>query len=71
VAVSRRATSLPLEPDPDPAWNPATNPALTALLDHLAAELAQEYIRLMELAAQNDAATSTPLEPPESGQEVL
>lgn len=31
---------------------PAANPALAALLDHLAAELAREYIRLMEQAVR-------------------
>ncbi|HUA44568.1 MAG TPA: hypothetical protein VMA77_05030 [Solirubrobacteraceae bacterium] len=32
--------------------------ALRPLLDHIAVELAQEYIRLMEAAADNDAAAS-------------
>ena len=35
----------------EPPWTTATNPALTSLLDHLAEELAREYVRLMELAA--------------------
>jgi hypothetical protein len=64
VAVSRRATSLPLEPDQDPAWSPAANPAVAALLDHLAEELAREYVRLMEQA--HDA----PLAPTPSRQET-
>ena len=48
----------PSAPDPDPAatseviWTPDLNPAMTALLDHLAEELALEYVRLMEAAAQ-------------------
>ncbi len=41
----------------DKAWSPSENPALAALLDHLAEELALEYIRLMEVAAQNARAT--------------
>ena len=34
------------------------DPAIRPLLDHIAAELAPEYIRLMEAAADNDAAAS-------------
>ena len=34
------------------------DPQLRPLLDHIAAELAQEYIRLMEAAAQTETATS-------------
>jgi hypothetical protein len=60
VAVSRRATSLPLEPEQDPPWSPAANPAVAALLDHLAEELAREYIRLMEQTAREDERPSTP-----------
>lgn len=55
MVVSSRAAFLPPKPDEDPAWSPAANPAVAALLDHLAAELAQEYIRLMERAAQDAA----------------
>jgi hypothetical protein len=33
-------------------------PKLRALLDHVAAELAQEYIRLMEAAASEETAAS-------------
>lgn len=60
MTVSSRATSLPLEPDQDPAWSPAANPAVAALLDHLAEELAREYIRLMEQAAHDDEMPPTP-----------
>jgi hypothetical protein len=46
----------------DAARNPHTQhqsgaqfePAIKALLDHIAAELAAEYVRLMEAAAQAD-----------------
>jgi len=38
-----------------PPWTAATNPALTSLLNHLAEELAREYVRLMELAANSAA----------------
>lgn len=34
------------------------DPDLRPLLDHIAAELAQEYIRLMEAAANEEAAAS-------------
>jgi hypothetical protein len=34
------------------------DPALRPLLDHIAAELAQEYIRLMEAAANEEAGAS-------------
>jgi hypothetical protein len=34
-----------------PPWTTATNPALRSLLDHIAEELAREYVRLMERAA--------------------
>lgn len=34
------------------------NPDLRPLLDHIAAELAQEYIRLMEAAADAETAAS-------------
>jgi hypothetical protein len=35
------------------------DPAVTELLDHIAAELAAEYVRLMETAAQAEAFSST------------
>jgi hypothetical protein len=60
AAMSSRAAAPPMELHPDPAWSPAANPAVAALLDHLAEELAREYIRLMEQAAQNDAVVPTP-----------
>lgn len=34
------------------------DPDLRSLLDHIAAELAQEYIRLMEAAANEETAAS-------------
>jgi hypothetical protein len=46
---------LPAE-DNQPARAESLDPALCALLDHVAAELAQEYIRLMEAAASSEAA---------------
>jgi hypothetical protein len=60
AAMSSRATSPPMEPDQDPPWSQAANPAVAALLNHLAEELAREYIRLMEHAAQDDAVVPTP-----------
>ena len=39
------------------------SPEVTELLDHLAIELALEYVRLMEQAAENEAST-----PNESGE---
>jgi hypothetical protein len=56
------ADALPRIPQPphapqDAAWDPAANPAVAALLDHLAAELAREYVRLMEQAAQPELPT--------------
>lgn len=60
AAMSSRPAASPMERDPDPAWSPAANPAVAALLDHLAVELAREYLRLMEHAAQEDAGAPTP-----------
>ena len=46
------SSSLPHASDaPDVAQQEQFDPNLRALLDHLAAELATEYIRLMEAAA--------------------
>jgi hypothetical protein len=46
------STSLPRGSDaPDIGEQPGMDPTLRALLDHVAAELAAEYIRLMEAAA--------------------
>lgn len=39
----------------EPPWDPAANPHVAKLLDHLAEELAMEYVRLMELAAEEDS----------------
>jgi hypothetical protein len=39
-------------------WRGTVDPSLRPLLDHIAAELAQEYIRLMEAAAGAEAAAS-------------
>ena len=39
------------------------SPEVTELLDHLAEELALEYVRLMEQAAENEAST-----PDETGE---
>ncbi len=52
------ASLPPMESDPDPAGTPDANPAVAALLDHLAEELAREYVRLMEQAAQDTHAPS-------------
>jgi hypothetical protein len=57
------STSLPQTSDaPDGGQQERLDPNLRALLDHVAAELATEYIRLMEAAAEADpepaAATS-------------
>ncbi len=55
MAVARsRVASRPPEPDQNSSWSPAANPAVTALLDHLAEELAREYVRLMEKAANDE-----------------
>lgn len=45
----------PLPADEDGAWSPRANAALTELLDHIAEELAREYVRLMERAAEDQA----------------
>jgi hypothetical protein len=52
------ATPAHEETAPDPSspsetvWTPEFNAAMTNLLDHLAEELALEYVRLMERAAE-------------------
>jgi hypothetical protein len=47
------STSLPQASDgPDGGQQAPLDPNLRALLDHVAAELATEYIRLMEAAAE-------------------
>jgi hypothetical protein len=45
--------------DPDLARVERLEPGLRALLDHVAAELAHEYIQLMEAAASCEAAATT------------
>ena len=37
------------------AWDAGENTALAQLLNHIAEELAREYVRLMEAAAEEDA----------------
>jgi hypothetical protein len=37
-----------------PRRSTSTDPAVAALLDHIAEDLAREYVRLMEQAAQED-----------------
>lgn len=53
----------PVRRDPDRPSDAVldTTPGLTALLDHLAEELAREYVRLMEQAAQDDPAPISPV----------
>jgi hypothetical protein len=63
AGARQRAAPQPPHPDHDAAWDPAATPAFTALLDHLAAELAHEYVRLMEQAAHPEASTPTPIPP--------
>lgn len=53
--VKTKAALLTATPGPDPTWSPAVNPAMAELLDHLAKELAGEYVRLMERAAERSA----------------
>jgi hypothetical protein len=53
MTVSKaHVTSEPLEPEPTSAQDSAAGAAVMALLDHLAEELAREYLRLMEKAAE-------------------
>jgi len=51
AAMRRQETQLLTSPgqDPDAEWRPG----VIELLDHLAKELALEYVRLMEQAAQD------------------
>jgi predicted transcriptional regulator len=44
--------------EPEVAGAVRVDPDVRALLDHIAAELAQEYIRLMEAAARAEIAAS-------------
>ena len=43
----------PTPPLPDGPLTPASNPGVASLLDYLAEELAREYVRLMEVAAND------------------
>jgi len=43
-----------------PGPTPAIDPAAAALLDHIAEDLAREYVRLMEHAAQDDGTRRLP-----------
>lgn len=49
------------------AREPNIGEGLRQLLDHIAAELAEEYVRLMEAAAENEArcAERRPMAPPQ------
>lgn len=60
-----RVALLTATPGPDPTWSPAANPAMAELLDHLAKELAGEYVRLMEKAAEAEGARDREPEPEE------
>ena len=42
------------EPAPQHDWDPRRNQAVMDLLDHLAQELAEEYVRLMKQALQEE-----------------
>lgn len=46
--------------EPERVWSPRANPAVAELLDHVAEELAREYVRLMESAAEADGAEDRP-----------
>ncbi len=45
-------TAAQIKVKPGPTTAGQANPALSALMDHLAAELAREYVRLMEDAVK-------------------
>ena len=49
--------SNPDDPDVGHGVKPGWAPGVTELLEHLVQELAQEYVRLMEQAAENEAST--------------
>jgi len=49
----KRAASVPSSPD-EAAWSLEANPALRELLDHIARQLADEYVRLMKQAAEDE-----------------
>jgi len=50
TVAKARVASAPLESEP--TSDSAADAAMMALLDHLAEELAREYVRLMEKAAE-------------------
>ena len=50
----------PTPPLPDAPLTPTSNPGVASLLDHLAEELAREYVRLMEVAANDKRGASSP-----------
>ena len=52
MSIMRAAAPGPTGLRPEAALEPSG--ALLALLDHLAAELAEEYVRLMEIAAERE-----------------
>jgi hypothetical protein len=61
MALARHRTAPhPIDAEQHPAWDPTADPTLTTLLDHLAVELAHEYVRLMERAAQESPSVPTP-----------
>jgi hypothetical protein len=64
MALEDRWARVTARPERD--GGPAASPALAALLDHLAAELAREYIRLMEDAARPSRVPPTTTKPEEA-----
>jgi hypothetical protein len=63
VSTMKTALVRELQPTPplrDAPLTPASNPEVASLLDHLAEELAREYVRLMEVASNNERAASSP-----------
>ena len=53
VADSRRSVASS-QPPRSVGWIPTLDPPLVELLDHLSRELAQEYVTLMEIAAERE-----------------
>lgn len=65
-AVARQNTE-PAEtgtPRDQPGQHVSIDPALAALLDHIAEDLAREYVRLMESAAQEGRAPASSRQDP-------
>lgn len=52
-------------PELSSTHSPRTDPAFAALLNHLAEELAREYVRLMEMAAEDEGARDLQRQPEE------